>query len=105
MSAIGAALTIHGNIDTEADLTIEGRVRGHVWGAAVSITIAPGAEGTGDIAARRVFIAGQVTGNVSATERLEILPTARVRGRVIAAAFVLCEGAWFTGPVHSQKLD
>ncbi len=105
MSAIGGALYIHGDIDTDEDLVIEGRVRGRVWTKNCSITVGPDGEVTGDITARRITVAGIVNGNLSAGERVEIGATARVRGRVIASAFVLHDGARYTGAVHVQRLD
>ncbi len=51
----------------------------------------------GVVQAKIVQIAGEVTGTVVATERLELRADARVRGEVQAPVFVIEAGAMFAG--------
>ncbi len=105
MVRLDESLVVHGDIEAHDDLLIEGRVRGHIRSDRAVVTVSEGAEITGDIVARAISVAGQVIGTITATELVEIGPTANVKARVIADRFVLCDGAIFNGDVHSQKLD
>jgi cytoskeletal protein CcmA (bactofilin family) len=98
-------LVVLGDIEAEDDLVIEGRVRGHVRSERASVTVAIDAHVTGDVVARAISVAGHVTGSLTATERIEIEPTADVKARIIAAKFVLRDGALFSGAVHVQQLE
>lgn len=56
-----------------------------------------------DIRVGRVTVSGQVTGNLSATERVELKRTARVSGDVQAPVVVVEEGVWFDGHCRMSK--
>ena len=59
--------------------------------------IAPGAVVSARISAGKVSIAGAFTGEVTARERVELMPTARVQCTINTPSFVLNEGAQFDG--------
>ena len=52
---------------------------------------------TADLMAQNVTIAGQVSGNIKCLHRLELLPTARLKGDIVAGSLVISEGAVFSG--------
>jgi len=56
-----------------------------------------------NIRAGNVVISGEVTGNVSATERVELRGTARVYGDVEAPVVVVAEGVLFEGHCRMTK--
>ena len=56
-----------------------------------------------NIHAGNVVISGEVTGNVSATERVELRGTARVYGDVEAPVIVVAEGVLFEGHCRMTK--
>ncbi len=56
-----------------------------------------------DIRAGNVVISGEVTGNVTATERVELRGTARVFGDVEAPVIVVAEGVLFEGHCRMTK--
>lgn len=56
-----------------------------------------------DIHAGNVVISGEVTGNVTATERVELRGTARVFGDVEAPVIVVAEGVLFEGRCRMTK--
>jgi cytoskeletal protein CcmA (bactofilin family) len=105
MTRLGESLVLHGDIETDEDIVIDGRVRGHVRGDAAIVTVAEGAEITGNIVARAITVEGSVTGTITAADVVRIGRTANVKARIISQRFVLSDGARFTGDVHSQKLD
>ncbi len=105
MNLLDESLVVHGDVDTEEDIVIEGRVRGHVRADGVAVTIGEGGEVSGNVTARIITVDGRVTGTISATDLVRIGELANVKARIIAQRFVLCDGAKFTGDVHTQKLD
>lgn len=56
-----------------------------------------------DVRAGNVVISGEVTGNVTATERVELRGTARVFGDVEAPVIVVAEGVLFEGRCRMAK--
>lgn len=105
VALVGSNVSIRGEIESAEDLVIEGRVDGPVWGDGLSVTVGRTATVNGDIVARVINVLGTAAGTLIGTHRVDLGPTASVRGRVLAPAFVLADGASFTGDVHPQHLD
>jgi cytoskeletal protein CcmA (bactofilin family) len=102
---VGSKITIRGELESAEDLVIEGRVDGPVWSEGLAVTVARTATVYGDIVARVINVLGTAEGTLIGTHRVDIGPTASVRGRILAPAFVLADGASFNGSVHPQHLD
>jgi cytoskeletal protein CcmA (bactofilin family) len=84
-----------GNIEFRGLIKIEGEAEGEITGD--EIEIAPSALVTARITANRLKIAGQVDGDIVARERIEVLPTGRVRSAITTPTLVIAEGALFDG--------
>ena len=100
---IGKSISINGDLTGNEDLVIEGKVEGKVDLPNNQLTI--GANGTvrAEVKAKAVSVVGRVTGNVSATERIEIQATGIVEGDVSAPRLVVAEGAVVNGSVQMGK--
>jgi cytoskeletal protein CcmA (bactofilin family) len=94
-SCIGKGTRISGKLNFSQPARIEGEAEGEITGD--EIVIAPGAVVSAHIAATRVMIAGNVSGEVIARERIEVLPSARLRCTLVTPSLVLSEGAQFDG--------
>jgi cytoskeletal protein CcmA (bactofilin family) len=94
-SRIGKGTKISGKISFKAPAKIEGEAEGEISGE--EIVIAQGAVVTARIAATRVTIAGSVSGEIIARERVEVLATARLRCTISTPSLILNEGAVFDG--------
>ena len=94
-SCIGKGTKISGKLNFREPARIEGEAEGEITGD--EIVIASGAVVTARIAALRLTIAGQVSGEIIARERVELLPTARLRCTINTPSLVLNEGAQFDG--------
>ena len=105
MANVGRTVEIRGEIQTGDDLTIDGYVEGLVCSDGLAVTVAEGAEVNGDIVARDITVLGQVTGSLIARGVVDVRVTATVSGRIVAASFVLAEGASFSGLVQPQQID
>jgi cytoskeletal protein CcmA (bactofilin family) len=94
-SCIGKGTKLSGKLAFRGPAKIEGEAEGEITGD--EIVIAPGAVVTARVAAVRLTIGGKVTGEVIARERIELLPTARLRCTLSTPSLVLNEGAQFDG--------
>jgi cytoskeletal protein CcmA (bactofilin family) len=95
-SVLDAQLTVRGDIETEGTLRIDGRLEGSIRRADV-VVLGTGASVVGDISAREVIVGGTVHGNVVATERVELQPSAVVTGDIEAGAIMIHEGCSVQG--------
>ena len=103
MTTIGHSLSIQGEISCDEDLIIEGRVGGQIVMKNGTLTIAKEAQVEADVRGARVQVLGAIQGNIAATERIELAPTAAVVGDLSANRIVLIEGATFTGRIDMDK--
>jgi cytoskeletal protein CcmA (bactofilin family) len=94
-SRIGKGTKVSGKLNFKGPVEIEGEAEGEISGE--EIVIAQGAVVTARIAATRLTIAGNVSGEIIARERVEMLATARVHCSVNTPSLVLHEGAHFDG--------
>lgn len=94
-SFISKGSQISGKLDFGELATINGAAEGEITGE--NIEIAPSAVVVARITANRLKIGGQVDGQIVARERLELLPTARLRCTITTPTLVVTEGAQFDG--------
>ena len=97
-TVIGEGLTIEGEITSEDEVAIEGTVRGSLSSTDV-IQILPGAVVQADVTAEGLSVGGQITGNVTASDRVDLQAGGRLVGDVRAARLTIADGASFKGNV------
>ncbi len=95
---IGHGITIEGEITSEEDVTVAGAVRGKLSSDGV-VSIDTGAQVEADISAVSLSVGGTVTGNVAASERVDLLAGGRLVGDVKAPRLTIADGASFKGNV------
>ena len=100
MTTIGASLTITGEVTSHEDVTIHGTVNGRISMASGSLMVAPSAKVEAEAQVSRLTIHGTFSGDVAATERVELTNTAQVSGTLLAPAVVLQDGALFNGMIE-----
>ena len=98
---VGKALRVEGRIVSAEDLMIDGAVEGSIEIGNHSLTIGAGAAVTADLSAKIITISGTVTGNVRATEMVELLATGSVDGDISAPRFVMADGATARGRIEA----
>jgi len=96
---IAAHTRVGGDVSTDGDLVVEGRVDGSVR-AGGQLTLGPAAVVTGAIEARDVRIAGRLDRGLRAEGVVHLLGTAEVHGDLEAARVVIDDGAVFEGQVR-----
>ncbi|MBL8022852.1 MAG: polymer-forming cytoskeletal protein [Elusimicrobia bacterium] len=92
---IGPGSRFQGTIRSKGFVRIDGIVEGGI--SAEGVIVGEKAHITGDILAKMVFVAGKVTGNVTAAQALELQPKGQIRGDVRAVQLSIADGALFEG--------
>lgn len=100
-SLLDSQLTVSGNIDTSGSLRIDGKLHGTIT-RADTVVLGVGATMMGDVHAREVIVGGAITGNIHATERVELQPTAIVTGDIATLVVLVQEGGVVNGRVEMQ---
>ncbi|MGH8123639.1 MAG: bactofilin family protein [Rudaea sp.] len=100
-SLIAAGTQIRGDVRFNGRLHIDGSVEGalHGEGANALLTLSDNAKVTGEIVAPHVVINGIVSGDVTASERLELASGARVEGNVYYKVMEMSAGAQINGKI------
>lgn len=89
---------IQGDVDTRGPLVLSGTLEGNGRvGGGLSISV--GARLLGDVQARSAVIAGEVIGDVTIEEKLEIGATAIIRGSIAAKSLAIANGAVIEGDI------
>jgi cytoskeletal protein CcmA (bactofilin family) len=100
---IGASVLIKGEVSAKEDLTIAGRVEGKVEVREHVVRVAREAQVSAEIQARAVIVEGTVKGNISATERIELLENGAVEGDISAPKVAMADGAQFRGKIEMGR--
>jgi len=95
-SLIAGDLTIEGKIEGSGHVRIAGRFKGDV-NVQGNVTIEHGAHVTGQITAATVIVSGEISGNIHATARVELLETGVISGDVKAAVLTVAAGSRMRG--------
>jgi cytoskeletal protein CcmA (bactofilin family) len=100
---IGKSVIIKGELSASEDLTIEGQVDGKVDLNQNTLTIGANGRITAQVVAKVVIVLGQVHGNITATEKVDIRDNGQVDGDVSAPRIAIAEGAHFRGSIDMQQ--
>jgi cytoskeletal protein CcmA (bactofilin family) len=100
---IGKSIVIKGELNGSEDLTIEGQVEGKIELRQNVLTIGPNGRIKAQVFAKSVIILGEVTGNVTATEKVDIRDNGSVDGDIAAPRVAIAEGAHFRGSIDMQR--
>jgi len=98
-AVIGPGIVIDGDISGSENLVIEGKVKGQINLAAHEVTVGQAGEVNADVSAKIVRVAGKVTGDLTAKEKVVINSTGNVRGNIITPRMLLEDGAIFKGSI------
>lgn len=95
-TVLGRETSFHGVMEFKKPLQINGHFEGELITDGV-IIIGEGATVKANIRAGIVVVAGEVTGNIEARTRLEMLTTGKVYGNVKTAKLQIADGVVFDG--------
>ncbi len=100
---IGKSVVIKGELNGSEDLTIEGHVEGTIQLRDHVLTIGPNGRIKAQVFAKSVVVLGEVTGNVTATDKVDIRDNGSVDGDIVSPRVAIAEGAHFRGSVDMQR--
>lgn len=98
-TCIGVDSVFRGSLSGPGHCIVHGTVEGecHLAG---SLVISDSGKWVGNITANTVLIAGEVEGDIYATDKMEIVSSARIKGKIICATLAIAEGA-----IHEGQLE
>lgn len=100
---IGKSIVIKGELNGSEDLTIDGQVEGTIQLREHVLTIGPNGKIKAQVFAKSVVVFGEVTGNVTASDKVDIRDNGSVDGDIISPRVAIAEGAHFRGSVDMQR--
>ena len=100
---IGQSIQIKGELNGNEDLTIEGKVDGKIILKDHNLTIGANGRITAEVHAKTVMVIGEVIGNITADDKVEVAPTGSMKGDIIAPRVVLADGARFKGSIDMDR--
>jgi len=100
---IGKSIVFKGDLTGDEDIEIEGQIEGRIDLPKNQLTIGANGRVKAEISAKAVVIIGHVTGDVNATERVEIQSAGVVKGDIRAPRLLIQEGAVVNGAVEMSK--
>jgi cytoskeletal protein CcmA (bactofilin family) len=100
---IGKSVVIKGELNGSEDLTIEGQVEGTIQLRDHVLTIGANGRIKAQVFAKAVIVLGEVTGNVTATDKVDIRDNGSVDGDIVSPRVAIAEGAHFRGSVDMQR--
>src|SRR5882724_8302306 len=100
---IGKSVVIKGELNGSEDLTIEGHVEGTIQLREHVLTIGPNGKIKAQVFAKSVIVLGEVNGNVTASDKVDIRDNGSVDGDSVSPRVAIAEGAHFRGSVDMQR--
>jgi len=103
VTTIGPTIVVSGQLTSGEDITVQGRVNGHLHVRESSLTIGEQGQVRADIRGARVLVKGQLKGSIVASERIELAAGANVEGSLSANRVVLADGTCFNGSIDMDQ--
>lgn len=100
---IGKSVIIKGELSASEDLTIEGQVEGKVELKNNTLTIGANGKIKASVFAKAVIVQGEVTGNIHASEKIDIRDAGSVDGDLASPRVAIADGAHFRGSIDMQR--
>jgi len=119
-SNISLAGTVVGDVSSEGDLVLRGKVEGNVTVHSIVVqggtvigdissegatVVTEGSTVNGNIKAERIEVNGKVTGNLESNAKVVLNPRACVDGNITAAGLSMMDGAELKGSVNVHKTE
>lgn len=102
-SCVGASIEIVGKITGEEALQIDGKMDGSVLLHGQRLTVGRSGKLKSEVWAREVIIHGNLTGDIHASDRVEIKKDGSVTGDITTAHISVEDGAYFKGRIEIER--
>ena len=104
-ASIGKSIVINGELSGGEDLTIEGTVEGKIELRDHVLTVGLNGRITAQVSAKSIVVFGQVVGNLTATEKVDIKEKGSVEGDIVAPRLAIADGSHFRGSVEMPRRE
>jgi cytoskeletal protein CcmA (bactofilin family) len=104
-TSMGKSIVISGELSGSEDLTIEGQVDGKIQLRNHVLTIGSNGRITAQVAAKSIIVFGRVTGNLIASEKVDIRESGSVEGDIVAPRVAIADGSHFRGSIDMQRKE
>ncbi|MDA8130782.1 MAG: polymer-forming cytoskeletal protein [Elusimicrobia bacterium] len=101
---IGAEAYFQGTLTAKGSLRVDGRIDGSIVDAKI-VTIGKTGKVKGDVSCEICYLCGEVRGNVTALDHIEVLSGAHIEGDIRAQRVMIEDGASFNGNCSMGKPD
>ncbi len=101
-AGIGTRLVLRGEVSGEGDFHVLGKFEGEI-NVTGKVFVAEGAQVDANINAAAIQIGGIVRGNLSASTRVEILPSGVLTGTLKTGSFSAADGASVKGEIWVER--
>ena len=100
-TVIGSSIVIDGEITGDEDLVVQGTVKGKIQ-LKESLYVEESGVLEADVETQNIEVAGQITGNITASDKVELKTQCRVVGDIKAPRILIADGASFKGNVDME---
>jgi cytoskeletal protein CcmA (bactofilin family) len=104
-ASIGKSIVISGELSGSEDLTIEGQVDGKIEFRDHVVTVGSNGRIKAQVTAKSIIVLGRVTGNLTATEKVDIREKGSVEGDIVAPRVAIADGSHFRGSIDMQRKE
>jgi cytoskeletal protein CcmA (bactofilin family) len=102
VSVIGESLYFKGELSAGEDLIIEGTVEGTINQGRCCLTLKPNGHLIANVNATKIFVEGDVKGDLHATVSVSVCESATVKGNIVAPKVSIEDGATFNGNIEMR---
>ncbi|HEV8377172.1 MAG TPA: polymer-forming cytoskeletal protein [Candidatus Polarisedimenticolia bacterium] len=99
---IGPDLLLSGELVSEENIRVRGRVEGNI-STSGSLFVEASGQVKGDITAENVVVEGSVEGTVIAAQKFELRPAGRIQGDIRASIVSIAEDSFLRGRVLATE--
>jgi cytoskeletal protein CcmA (bactofilin family) len=103
-SVIDEGCEFDGRLTFVGTLIVNGKLKGELISSS-TLVVGETGEVEADVRAGTIILAGQVSGHVTARERVELRKSARVYGDIVSPVLVLEEGVIFDGHCNMKEKE
>ena len=96
---LGGSIQIKGDLTGNEDVMIDGDLDGNIYLKDHTLTIGENGHIKAEIEAKEVIVAGELLGNIAASDKVEVAATGSVRGDISAPRLILADGARLVGSI------
>ncbi|MBD3413636.1 MAG: hypothetical protein GF421_04290 [Candidatus Aminicenantes bacterium] len=97
-SVIASQSFVQGNVKSQDDLLISGRLKGDIQCRGM-VRLGQDGEVQGDIQSRFAIIEGELNGDIKDAEQVEIRKTGNIQGNIFTKSLAMAEGSVFQGKI------